>query len=286
MKKNTTFGGLTVSLAVIVTLAAAIGFTACSGKNTKASAGRKPTLRVQTTDTFKPWGFANDKGEADGFNVELFKIIVGNYLKDDYNFIYESVPIDVLNSNLESGKSDVIAFEIERIPEFEQKITFSNVAKSTLVPRIIVLKKDASKYRSWDDFRGKTIYVIPGADAASLERYNESNKSNPIKLEYISDPATCVQALVDGRADAFVRGGFAAISFGETYGVELKPVGDPVRNVETYFVFRKNIDANLVQKVDKAVTELIADGTVSALHKKWYNGYDYTPPYDFDPASE
>lgn len=275
--------GFTVVLMVVAASVMGIGLTACSGKS--SSKGGKPTLRVQTADTYRPWGFVNDKGEADGFNIELFKKVVET-IKDDYNFVYEAVAHETLYTNLETGKSDVIAFEMDRTPENLNKFTLTKVAKSTLVPRIIVLEKDASKYSSWDDFQGKIVYVIPGADAASLEKYNESHKDNPIKLEYIADPATCVQALVDGRADAFVRGGFAAVSFGETYGVKLKTVGEPVRNVQTYFALQKNADANLVQKIDEAITALIADGTVSALHKKWYNGYDYTPPYVFDPTKD
>lgn len=272
MKRTKT---ISIVLTVFFVLAA---LTGCS-KKAQAGGTQKRTIRVQTADTFKPDGFANEKGEADGFDIEIVKEVAK--LIPEYNFTYEAVPYDVLYSNLESGKSDLATLEVGYTKERAEKFTLTNEPFNTLVTRFITLEQNAGQYKTWEDFLGKTVYVVPGADAAKLEEYNKGHSDNPIKIEYISDPATCVKGLVDGKVAAFVRGEVAVKDYGDAYGVKLKAVAKPVRQDKTFFLLKKNEDPDLIAKIDAAVKQLNEKGILSSVGKKWHNGLDYTPPYVF-----
>ena len=54
----------------------------------------------------------------------------------------------------------------------------------------------------------------------------------------------------------------------KTYGDVYKPVGDPVIVQDTYHIFNKE-KQELRDEWDKALKELIDDGTIAKLQKKW-----------------
>ena len=51
-------------------------------------------------------------------------------------------------------------------------------------------------------------------------------------------------------------------------------VGEPVTKTPVYFTFRKDSE-ELKNKVNKALAEMKADGTLAKISEKWFGG-DYT----------
>ena len=267
------------------TLVTALTFAlaGCGSKEASAAVGSKKVI-VQTADTFDPDGFLNDEGEADGFEIDVLKAVAEKL--PQYEFEYTAAPIDQITVNLTSKRIDIAALEFGKSPEREASFTFTDEPYSTLVTRFIVLADNAEydENTTIDDFQGKTVYVVKGGDADTIQAYNDEHPDNPIDIQFISDPATCVNDLVSGKADAFIRGEVAIPAYGAAYGVKLKGVAEPVRNEKCYFMLQKDADPALKEGIDSAVKKLIEDGTIPALHKKWHHDVDYTPPYTYQPV--
>ena len=113
-----------------------------------------------------------------------------------------------------------------------------------------------------DDLKGKTIacqlgttgYIFAGdVDGANVEGYNKG--------------ADAIQALVQGKADAVIIDSEPAKVF-VSKNPTLTILNDPFVEEEYAIAYRKGND-ELGQKIDEALTELKADGTLDAIVGHW-----------------
>ncbi|TXK83874.1 transporter substrate-binding domain-containing protein [Paenibacillus sp. N3.4] len=249
-----------------------IFLTGCSATSAGDS-GKKKALVVGTVDAWNPYGFLDKDGKPTGFEVEVFKEI--GKLLPQYEVKFEPMQFENLYVSLDSGKINTIALQAERNAETEKKYLFTDEAYSILMTKLIVLE-DNNTIKNFADAQGKTVLVASGSgDAKFLEQYNNDHKDKPIKLEYISDPSTVVKSLVDKRADAFVRGDTAVITYGDAYGVKLKAVGDAIQNRKSYYPLAKGQD-QLKKDLDGALKTLRENGKLKELSIKWLKN-DYSP---------
>ncbi|MEK8132247.1 transporter substrate-binding domain-containing protein [Paenibacillus filicis] len=248
------------------------GCSSATGAGNSGSKSKK-TIVVGTVDSWNPYGFLDKDGKPTGFEVEVFKEI--GKLLPEYEVRFELMQFENLYVSLDSGKISTIALQAERNAETEKKYLFTDEAYSVLQTKLIVLESNNS-INSFADAQGKTVLVAAGSgDAKFLEKYNEQHKDKPIKLEYVSDPSTVVKSLVDKRADAFVRGDTAVITYGDAYGVKLKAVGEPIQNRKSYYPLAKD-QAQLKKDLDGALHTLRENGKLKELSVKWLKN-DYSP---------
>ncbi len=100
-------------------------------------------------------------------------------------------------------------------------------------------------------------------------------------LEMMSDKTSMeLEAEESGVLLKIVHGNGATVPVTEVIaylgaeGETVEAVGEPVELTPSYFVFRKD-SAELQAKVNKALQELKADGTLAKISEKWF-GKDYT----------
>ena len=260
---------------VLVGVLAGCGATNEAETNSKTtSAGQAPIKVIVGTGTqFPNVCFIDENGKLTGYDVELVREI-DNRL-DDYEFEFQTLEFTNLLLSLETKNIDMVAHEMEKNPEREAKYLFNKEPYSHWRNRVVVAK-DNDTLKSIDDLKGKkVITTATSAQAIILENYNKAN-GDAIEIVYQNGGANdVVSQITSGRVVATLSADFT-LPLIDPSG-ELKQVGPALSESNTLFMFRKN-DADqqkLADRVDVALKEIKADGTLKKLSEQWLGG-DYT----------
>ena len=157
----------------------------------------------------------------------------------------------------------------------------------SFVPAVVVVHEDSAVSDVSTDLDGAKIGVC--ADCTYQFFLEKSLEISGYEFDFVIDDAkvqgydtdtTALQdlALGDGtRLDAVMTSAPTAEAFAEENPV--KVVGDPVFGEPLAIAFDKESEldgASLQEAVDGIVADMHADGTLTELSKKWYDGIDVT----------
>jgi len=230
-------------------------------------AGVAPALQriilVKGDHYYPPFEFINDKGEPDGFNVELFRELAKELLLD---FKLELAPWDQVRTELENGKIDVITGMMVS-PERAKKVLFG-IPHSIIYPGIFTRKK--SPIHSIDDLKGKEIVV------QNLDRMHDYLIENNItdKIFPVPTQMEALRMIENGEHDAALIGKYQ----GAFLIRKMKLRNVTIKNIEiepqkyTFAVHPNNEE--LLDLLNTGLYQLKANGTYDKLYEKWFAIYD------------
>ena len=272
-----------IGAAVVVAVGAIVAVRTIQSKKlptTGAKAKVEKVLQVAHTQSYKPYDFVNDKGEADGFEVQVLKAV--DEKLPDYKFNYNPTSDEDLLIGLESGKYDIGTKGAWKTPEREQKFIIPEEKIAASVIGLTYRTADKAKYSNLEDFakqNGKLIPISPqNAQYKVIEDFNATNPKTPIKLD-AADQFTISDAyawLLEGRYDGFFD---IKLSFDNSVLAADGPYHDyasklsyvPYKGIPTYPIIHKNAtNESFAKAYDKAIKELEADGTLTKLSKKYF----------------
>lgn len=239
-----------------------VGVLFLAGCQSKADdeASSKNVLRVGTEGTYSPFSFRDDNDKLTGYDVDVAKAVAK---KIDYKVKFVEAPWDSMLAAFDAKKSDVIFNQVSITPERKEKYLFST-PYSISHPALIV-KKDNNEIKDFADLKGKT-------SAQSLtSNYAQMAEDLGADISSVDGFSKAVELVSDKRADA-------TLNDDVTYYDYLKQKPDaPIKIVKTSdeatevaAMFHKG-DEKLAEKVDKAIKELEADGTLTKLSEKYFN---------------
>lgn len=271
MKKSLLF---ITSAILVFTLAGCGGSKDNNAEPASADGAGKVTKIVVGTGTqFPQVCFIDENGKLTGFDVELIREI--DQRLDEYEFDIQTLEFTNLLLSLETKKIDLVAHEMEKNPEREEKYLFNKEPYAHWRNKIVVAK-DNNSVQTLDDLKGKKVLTTAtSAQSTILENYNKEN-NNAIEIVYQNGGANdSVQQVTSGRVDAFLAADFT-LSLVDTKK-ELKTTGPALSEADILFMFRKNDpdQQKLADRVDDAIKELKADGTLAKLSSEWL-GDDFT----------
>ncbi|MBQ6144564.1 MAG: transporter substrate-binding domain-containing protein [Pseudolactococcus laudensis] len=272
-----------IGAAVVVVAGAIVAVRTTQSKKiptTGAKAKVEKVLQVAHTQSYKPYDFVNDKGESDGFEVQVLKAV--DEKLPDYKFNYNPTSDEDLLIGLESGKYDIGTKGAWKTPEREQKFIIPEEKIAASVIGLTYRTADKAKYSNLEDFakqNGKLIPISPqNAQYKVIEDFNAANPKTPIKLD-AADQFTISDAyawLLEGRYDGFFD---IKLSFDNSVLAADGPYHDyasklsyvPYKGIPTYPIIHKNAtNESFAKAYDKAIKELEADGTLTKLSKKYF----------------
>ncbi|CCK18706.1 transporter substrate-binding domain-containing protein [Lactococcus laudensis] len=272
-----------IGAAVVVVAGAIVAVRTTQSKKiptTGAKAKVEKILQVAHTQSYKPYDFVNDKGESDGFEVQVLKAV--DEKLPDYKFNYNPTSDEDLLIGLESGKYDIGTKGAWKTPEREQKFIIPEEKIAASVIGLTYRTADKAKYSNLEDFakqNGKLIPISPqNAQYKVIEDFNAANPKTPIKLD-AADQFTISDAyawLLEGRYDGFFD---IKLSFDNSVLAADGPYHDyasklsyvPYKGIPTYPIIHKNAtNESFAKAYDKAIKELEADGTLTKLSKKYF----------------
>jgi L-cystine transport system substrate-binding protein len=222
---------------------------------------------VGTSGTFPQVTFTDTNNKLTGYDVELLREI--DKRLPDYEFVFQTAEFKSLLLNLETKKIDLVANEMEKNPERAQKYLFNKESYAYWKTKVVVAK-DNNTIKSIDDLKGKKVLTsATSAEATILENYNKSH-DNAIKIVYTSGAANDTTTQISsGRVDATIGADFI-LPITDPEG-KLKTVGPILTESNILFVFRKDDpdEQALADKIDQAIKDLKADGTLVKLSQQW-----------------
>ena len=252
MKKAIKFAALILS--VIMLLAA---FTGCTAKN-------ENVLIMATNAEFPPYEYY-DGNEVIGIDAEIAKAIadkLGMELQiDDMDF-------DSIISAVQSGKADMGLAGMTVTDERKENVNFTSSYATGIQ---VVIVKEGSEITTVDDLyaEGKE-YAIGVQTATTGDLYitwDIDDYSLGHTVERYSKGADAVLALANGQIDCVIIDNEPAKAFVANH--EGLTILDTEYAVEEYAIAIAKDNEELLEKVNGALEELIADGTVQQIIDKY-----------------
>lgn len=223
-------------------------------------------IRVGSENAYKPFAYLDEKNVATGYDNEVVKI-VASYIKDA-KLEFMSVPWNAIFGGLDSSKFDLIANQIVKTKEREEKYLFSKLPYFYGASTLITLEDE--NISNIEELNNAKIGVTVGSNHAKLlENYLKENPNFKAQIVYYKTSPTLVADLKNKRLDAIVNDPIAVIDYAKAQNIKVKPSVFVFEKVPVYFVFRKD-SKELADLVDEALEKAIKEGKISELSLKYF----------------
>lgn len=232
------------------------------------------TLICGTSGSYTPYCYIDSQtNEFTGYDVELLKAAVD--LLPQYEIEFKAYDATERMLALESDKIDIAAGQFEKNAEREEKYLFSTVGYTNASSQVIV-KGDNTEINGVEDLEGKKCYVISNSNASyQMESYIAETGAD-IELVYGENNFEVIASMLDnGSIDAYINTARTVALNNAAYGTDHKPVGGPIMESSTYYLFNKN-NTKLQEDIDGALKELKESGKMAEICTEWL-GADFTP---------
>jgi len=253
------------AMRIVVLLAAvALVATACSSSSDDLD-GRQVSVAVE--NLYPPFNFIDEAtNQGAGFDYDIWNEICSR-ISCQANFV-EAVWPDVI---VETGQGvyDTAADGITITDERKEVVAFSDSYMTTI--QKIMVRADETAYADADAFfaSGARLGTQQGTTNYELAttRTPESNIDG-----YDSFP-TAVLALLSGDVDGVILDDVAGQGYVGEGSEGVKVLDGDLQSDPLGFIYPK--DSDLIEPVNQAIADMIADGTMDRLITKWF--IEYTP---------
>ena len=245
---------LSIILTLVLTLGALVG---CGQKTDESKSYIEKIkdsgkVRIGVFSDKPPFGYVDEKGENQGYDVYLAKRIAKDLLGDENKV--EFVLVEAANrvEYLESNKVDIILANFTVTPERKEKVDF---ATPYMKVALGVVSPDGSPIKSVEELKGKKLLVNKGTTA---ENYFTKNYPD-IELVKFEQNTETFAALTDGRGDALAHDNtllFAWAKENPGYTTFISNLGD--EDVIAPAVKKDNTE--LLEWLNNEIDTLIKDG--------------------------
>lgn len=246
---------------LLAALMICISFVACSSEkksdDTNTDANTQETLTMATNAEFPPYEY-KEGDKVVGIDAEVAQAIA-----DKLGMKLEIVDtkFDAIIPGVQSGKYDMGMAGMTVTPEREQSVAFSD-SYATGIQSIIV--KQGSAIKSVDDLSEKTKIGVQLGTTGDI--YAKDDFGDEAVQEY-DKGADAVQALIAGKIDCVIIDNEPAKSF--VAANESLEILKTSYAEEDYAICFKKDNTELQTKVNDALKELIADGTLQKIVNKY-----------------
>jgi len=265
---------LVFALLAGLTLVAGCGANEQSATQSGKSDSKVKTYQVATRGTFKPFTYMNDKDQLTGYDIEILKEVEKR--NKDIKFEFKTMSVESAFVALASKQVDVIANQMTHNGDRDTKYIFTKELNNYTVSKLAV-KGDRNDIHSFADLKGKTLSITPTGETTRLVKEFNETAEPKINITYTDKGAAeSLNLVATGRADASISYEVATKESKETLGLDVKSAGDVISSVPTYYILRKDEEEQqLADKIDAALKEMKADGTLKKLSEQFL-GADYT----------
>lgn len=252
-------------LAVILSLGVAlmIGAVGC-GKSTDTASNtgeQAQVIRIGTSGGYYPFTFMeNDK--LQGFEIDVWNEVANRI---GYKPEFVTAKFSGLFGMLDTDKIDTVANQIATTEERKQKYLFTN--SYVYSGAQIVVKKGNTSIKTLEDLKGKKVGVSLGSNYEKTLR--EFDKNNEIDI-ITYDGNGVFQDVALGRIDAMLFDKVSSLVTIKKSKLDLELAGVQLETGGNAFPFVNNEEnKELIEKVNKALSDMAEDGTLETISKKW-----------------
>ena len=227
------------------------------------------TIRVGMSGGYFPFTFVQ-QDKLQGFEVDLMTALAER-TGDTVEF--STMSFSGLIGALESGRIDTVANQITITPDRAAKFAFSQPYVYDGA-QVVVKKGRETEITGVDSLRGRTVAVNLGSNFEQLLR--ELPFADDIDIRTYESNIEQDTAL--GRVDAFVMDRVSSAQVIKQSPLPLALAGAAFSEIQNALPFRNDAEGQALRdRLDAALTELKADGTLKAISEKWLD-LDVTKP--------
>ena len=246
---------------VLAAIMICVSFVACSSKTDDKSNNdsQQATLTMATNAEFPPYEY-KEGDEVIGIDAEVAKAIA-----DKLGMKLEIVDtkFDSIIPGVQSGKYDMGMAGMTVTPEREESVAFSD-SYATGIQSIIV--REDSDIKSVGDLSSSTKIGVQLGTTGDIKATEDFGADAVAEMDKGAD---AVQALIAGKVDCVIIDNEPAEAFVKAN--EGLKILDTAYAKEDYAICFAKDNTELKDKVNAALKELIADGTVKKIVDKYIN---------------
>lgn len=217
-------------------------------------------LLVGTDATYPPFEMVNtETGQPEGFDIDIINEIcrINGWTSE---FIV--TPFDGIISGLKGNKYDCV---ISAMTITEQRQAIVDFSESYyLAGQVIAVSPDDTIILSVDDLRGKKVGVQLGTTGEKMAK----SLSGLLVFSFDNIGAAFID-MENGQIDAILNDWPTTNEYIRLKGTA-KTVGE-ILSEEYYGIALKKGDAELLGKIDSAITILKENGKYDKIYEKWFN---------------
>ena len=247
---------LTLVLAACM-LMATLAFVGCGPE---AVVDETPVLTMATNAEFPPFEYLEGE-EMVGADIDMANAIAE---KLGMKLEISNIDFDAALTGAATGKYDIAVSGITANDERRQNMNFS-VDYYTASQAIIVMAD--SEIKAAADLEGKTVSCQEGTTGEQFLL------DGGYAIQSYKTPAEAITALVSGKVDAVVIDDAVARALSSKQDGATVVLDEPLTR-EAYAIALKKGNDELTAKIDAALNELKADGTIAAIFEKYGLAYD------------
>ncbi|WP_328044244.1 ABC transporter substrate-binding protein [Neobacillus mesonae] len=208
---------------------------------------------------YKPFNFKDD-GKLKGFDVEIGEALAK---KMGMKPVAVTNPWETLIQGLQAKKFDAIIGSMTITEERLKSVNFTEPYYRSGAQ--IFVAENNNDITGPGDLKGKKIGVVKASTYKELALKN-TDKANIV--EYDSD-ITALMDLPTGRLDAVITDQMVGLPIIKEGAIKIKDVGEPMTHDDQGIAVRKD-DHEMLKQLNKALDEIIKDGTYEEISKKWF----------------
>ncbi|KDB10259.1 cationic amino acid ABC transporter, periplasmic binding protein [Burkholderia sp. lig30] len=238
---------------------------------TSASAKDWSTVRFGVDASYPPFESKSADGKLVGFDID-----VGNEICKRLNAkcVWVESAFDGMIPALKARKFDGVLSSMSMTPQREAQIAFS--ARLFHTPTRLVAKKGSTAQPTADALKGKTVGVEQGS---IQETYAKTSWApNGVKVVSYQDQDQVYGDLIAGRLDAALQDavqadmGFLKTARGAGFEFTGGDLSDPKGTLgHGAAIGLRKEDTDLKTKIDKAIADMIKDGTYKKIEGKYFS---------------
>ncbi|MDR7237844.1 amino acid ABC transporter substrate-binding protein [Neobacillus drentensis] len=219
----------------------------------------KGTLLIGTEGTYPPFTFHDASGNLTGFDVDLATEVAKRIgVKPEF----KETQWDAMFAGLDAKRFDMIANEVGIRPDRQEKYDFSDPYITSA--GVLIAHKDNDKVKAFEDIKGLN------AAQSLTSNYGDMAKKYGAKLVGVDGFQQAVELLAQKRVDVTINDKLSFLDYKKQKpDAPIKVVATANDASSSAFMFRKKSDT-LVDEVNKALKDIIDDGTYKKISEKWF----------------
>lgn len=237
-------------------LASLISITSCSKKSSS-------NFVLGLDDSFPPLGFRDENNQIVGYDIDLAHEVANRLGK---TLVCQPIDWAAKEQELNTGKIDCIWSGFTMSEERVNAMAFTKPYLDNA--QVAVVRKD-SGFKTLADLKDLVIGVQAESSAVDAINDNQEFKNSVKKIIEFKENITALNDLGIGQVDAVIMDSVVAnYSISQT-GKDFVVLDEILAHEEYGIAFKKD-NTELRDKVQNALNEMEADGTVAKISEKWF----------------
>lgn len=267
-------------VSLILTAALAVSLAACGSGNAadgneaagngnggteesaegQGAAAEENVLRVGMEGTYAPYTYHDDDGNLTGFEVDVANAI-GE--KMGYKVEFVETEWDSIFEALKAGNFDVVMNQVTITDERLETYDFST--PYVYSKPVLIVAADNTEITSFDDVAGKK------AAEGLTSNFNQIAQNYGAEIIGQDEFALAMECVLSGEADLTINDELTYAYWKTVKGDTASKIVAESDDVAASAVLMEKGNDELLEKINAAIEELLADGTIAEISEKYFS---------------